>query len=82
MSTNGDVVLGEMQLRAMLDSQPDSVGLAGAVEAALGTAWDVALEALHGRRRRRSYLAHPASGLTTPNTSRWLPPPDESGADS
>ena len=45
MSTNGDVVLGEMQLRAMLDSQPDSVGLAGAVEAALGTAWDVALEA-------------------------------------
>ncbi len=44
MSANGDVILGEMELRSMLDAQPDSVGLAGAVEAALGTAWDVALE--------------------------------------
>ncbi|GAB05669.1 DUF3145 family protein [Gordonia amarae] len=44
MSANGDVVLGEMQLRSLLDSQPDSAGLAGAIEAALGTAWDIALE--------------------------------------
>ena len=33
-----------MQLRTLLDSQPDGSGLAGAIEAALGTAWDVALE--------------------------------------
>lgn len=43
-SANGDVILGEMQLRALLDSQPDSVGLAGEIESALGTAWDEALE--------------------------------------
>ena len=44
-SANGDVILGEMQLRTMIDAQPDSVGLAGELEAALGTAWDEALEA-------------------------------------
>ncbi|MCK0437893.1 DUF3145 domain-containing protein [Gordonia alkaliphila] len=43
-SANGDVILGEMQLRAMLDAQPDSFGLAGELESALGTAWDEALE--------------------------------------
>ncbi|WP_298444553.1 DUF3145 family protein [Gordonia sp. (in: high G+C Gram-positive bacteria)] len=43
-SANGDVILGELQLRAMIDAQPDSFGLAGELEAALGTAWDEALE--------------------------------------
>lgn len=43
-SANGDVMLGEMQLRSLLDAQPDSVGLAAEVESALGTAWDDALE--------------------------------------
>ncbi|MGV9827316.1 MULTISPECIES: DUF3145 domain-containing protein [unclassified Gordonia (in: high G+C Gram-positive bacteria)] len=43
-SANGDVVIGEMQLRSMIAAQPDSVGLAGELEAALGTAWDTALE--------------------------------------
>ncbi|MFT3715557.1 MAG: DUF3145 domain-containing protein [Gordonia sp. (in: high G+C Gram-positive bacteria)] len=41
---NGDVILSEMRLRALLDSQPDSFGLAGEIESALGTAWDEALE--------------------------------------
>lgn len=44
MCANGDVMLGELQLRALLDAQPDSAGLAGEIEAALGTAWDEALE--------------------------------------
>ncbi|NDK88418.1 DUF3145 domain-containing protein [Gordonia desulfuricans] len=44
MGANGDVIVGEAQLRAMLDSQPDSAGLAAEVEAVLGTAWDTALE--------------------------------------
>ncbi|NMO01235.1 DUF3145 domain-containing protein [Gordonia sp. TBRC 11910] len=44
MSANGDVILGEMELRSMLYAQSDNVGLAGAIEAALGTAWDAALE--------------------------------------
>ena len=44
MSANGDVILGEMQLRSLLESQRDGAGLAGEIEAALGTAWDIALE--------------------------------------
>lgn len=44
MSANGDVMIGEMQLRAMLDAQADGIGLAGRLDAALGTAWDSALE--------------------------------------
>ncbi|AFA73909.1 hypothetical protein GPOL_c28900 [Gordonia polyisoprenivorans VH2] len=45
MSANGDVIVGETQLRAMIESQPDSAGLAGEIESVLGTAWDHALEA-------------------------------------
>ena len=45
MSANGDVIIGEMQLRSLIEAQPDSAGLAGELEAALGTAWDDALEA-------------------------------------
>lgn len=41
---NGDVMIGEMQLRSLIESQPDSAGLAGAIEATLGVAWDEALE--------------------------------------
>ncbi|WP_026918628.1 DUF3145 domain-containing protein [Gordonia shandongensis] len=41
---NGDVIVGEMQLRALMDAQPDSAGLAGELDAILGTAWDDALE--------------------------------------
>jgi hypothetical protein len=44
MSANGDVMLGEMQLRALLDNHADGAGLGGALDAALGTAWDEALE--------------------------------------
>ncbi|MDY6810166.1 MAG: DUF3145 domain-containing protein [Actinomycetota bacterium] len=44
MSANGDVMIGEMQLRSLIDRQPDSIGLAGDLEAVLGTAWDDALE--------------------------------------
>ncbi|MFT4086511.1 MAG: DUF3145 domain-containing protein [Gordonia sp. (in: high G+C Gram-positive bacteria)] len=44
IGANGDVILGEMQLRAMMDAQPDSLDLAGELDAALGTAWDDALE--------------------------------------
>ena len=44
-SANGDVIIGEMQLRSLIEAQPDSAGLAGELEAALGTAWDGALEA-------------------------------------
>lgn len=43
-ASNGDVILGEMQLRAMIAAQPDSAGLAAELESALGTAWDDALE--------------------------------------
>lgn len=41
---NGDVVLGEMRLRALLEQGRD--GFAAAVERALGTAWDEVLEPL------------------------------------
>jgi len=44
MSANGDVMVGEMQLRSMIDAAPDAIGLAGRLDAALGTAWDEALE--------------------------------------
>lgn len=44
MSANGDVMLGEMQLRTLLDNHADGAGLGGALDAALGTAWDEALE--------------------------------------
>ncbi|MFT4044725.1 MAG: DUF3145 domain-containing protein [Gordonia sp. (in: high G+C Gram-positive bacteria)] len=43
-SANGDVVIGENQLRAMIDAQPEGFGLAADLENALGTAWDTALE--------------------------------------
>lgn len=45
-SANGDVVLGEQRLRALLDSGADS--LAAELETALGTAWDDALEGYRG----------------------------------
>jgi hypothetical protein len=44
MSANGDVIVGEMQLRALIESHTDGMELAGALDAALGTAWDEALE--------------------------------------
>ncbi|WP_137723715.1 DUF3145 domain-containing protein [Prescottella subtropica] len=43
-SANGDVVVGEMRLRALLTRGADSV--AAALEHTLGTAWDDALEPL------------------------------------
>lgn len=42
MSANGDVIVGEMRLRAMLAAGQDS--LAAELDTALGTAWDDALE--------------------------------------
>ena len=42
-SANGDVVISEMRLRALLDGGHE--GFAAAVERELGTAWDEALEA-------------------------------------
>jgi hypothetical protein len=45
MSANGDVIIAEMQLRALMESHTNGAELAGALDAALGTAWDEALEA-------------------------------------
>ena len=42
-SANGDVVLGEMRLRAMMAAGPGE-HLAAELDSALGTAWDEALE--------------------------------------
>ncbi|PXW32427.1 DUF3145 domain-containing protein [Nocardia sp. 348MFTsu5.1] len=44
MSANGDVIVGEVQLRSLMESHADGMELAGALDAALGTAWDEALE--------------------------------------
>ncbi len=47
MSANGDVMVGEMRLRAMMAAGADA--LAAELESVLGTAWDEALEAYrHG----------------------------------
>ena len=43
MSANGDVMIGEMRLRAMMAAGADA--LAAELDSALGTAWDEALEA-------------------------------------
>ncbi len=42
MSANGDVIVGEMRLRAMLAAGQDT--LVAELDTALGTAWDDALE--------------------------------------
>lgn len=42
MSANGDVMVGEMRLRTLLDAGPDV--LAAELDTVLGTAWDEALE--------------------------------------
>ena len=42
MSANGDVMVGEMRLRAMMDAGADT--LAVELDTVLGTAWDEALE--------------------------------------
>ncbi|ORM29071.1 DUF3145 domain-containing protein [Williamsia sp. 1135] len=44
MSANGDVIIAEMQLRALMEAHSNGAELAGALDAALGTAWDEALE--------------------------------------
>lgn len=41
-SANGDIMVGEQRLRAILDGGAE--GLAAALDSALGTAWDEALE--------------------------------------
>jgi hypothetical protein len=41
-SANGDIMVGEMRLRAMMASGADA--LAAELDSALGTAWDEALE--------------------------------------
>jgi hypothetical protein len=43
-SANGDVVLGEQRLRALVAADRSSDGLAAELDSALGTAWDEALE--------------------------------------
>ncbi len=43
-SANGDVVLGEQRLRALMTSALDSDRLAADLDSALGAAWDEALE--------------------------------------
>jgi hypothetical protein len=42
MSANGDVIVGEMRLRALMAAGADT--LAAELESVLGTAWDEALE--------------------------------------
>lgn len=44
MSANGDVILGEMRLRALIAEHGGSASLAGELEYALGSAWDAELE--------------------------------------
>ena len=62
MSANGDVMVGEMRLRALMASGADA--LAAELDTVLGTAWDEALEAYPRRRRhRRGHLAEPRSRL-------------------
>ena len=43
-SANGDVVVGEMMLRTLMDAHADGADLAERLDTALGTAWDEALE--------------------------------------
>ncbi len=43
-SANGDVVIGEQRLRAMMAAGRDSERLAAELDSALGAAWDEALE--------------------------------------
>ncbi|MGH3633344.1 MAG: DUF3145 family protein, partial [Mycobacterium sp.] len=43
ISANGDIMVGEMRLRAMMASGAEA--LAAELDSALGTAWDEALEA-------------------------------------
>jgi hypothetical protein len=42
MSANGDIMVGEMRLRAMMSQGADT--LAAELDSVLGTAWDEALE--------------------------------------
>lgn len=44
MSANGDVMLGEMRLRALIARHADTDGLGSAIAGALGAAWDAELE--------------------------------------
>lgn len=44
MSANGDILLGEDRLRALIGSARGPEALAHALDAALGTAWDAELE--------------------------------------
>ena len=43
-SANGDIVLGEDRLRALVASARGPEGLAHALDRAMGTAWDAELE--------------------------------------
>lgn len=43
-SANGDVVVGEQRLRALMSADSSSQGLAAELDSVLGTAWDLALE--------------------------------------
>jgi hypothetical protein len=44
MSANGDILVGEDRLRALLGTAPDAAALAHGLERVLGTAWDEELE--------------------------------------
>jgi hypothetical protein len=44
MSANGDILVGEDRLRALLGSAPDAAALAHGLERLLGTDWDEELE--------------------------------------
>ncbi|MBO0867203.1 MAG: DUF3145 domain-containing protein [Micromonosporaceae bacterium] len=44
MSANGDIMIGEDRLRALVASARGAEGLAHALDRALGTAWDAELE--------------------------------------
>ncbi|MFC7450678.1 DUF3145 domain-containing protein [Rhodococcus daqingensis] len=44
MSANGDVIVGEMRLRALMQAHGSTGELASELDTALGTAWDEALE--------------------------------------
>ena len=63
MSANGDIVVGEMRLRALMAAGADT--LLAELDSVLGTAWDDDARGLPRRRPRgRGELAQPRGGVT------------------
>ena len=61
MSANGDIMVGEMRLRALMADGADT--LVAEFDSVLGTAWDEALEAYRERRRHGSEVSWLSRGV-------------------